>query len=174
MHGGELRIIGSIGNSLVTVNSGATLSGTGVIGGLVATAGSVVAPSVNGVGVLGVNGTINLLTGSMTQLQVTAAGPSDMILGNGVANLGGTVAFTNIGGTYAFNSSILLLEATGGRTGVFDATTGLENLGVMHRSELVYTGNQVFLQMAPNQSKSIVDKGQLSAKLFETATAACL
>ena len=55
---GELRVNGLLSNSRVTVLSGATLSGNGTVGGLIARSGSVVSPGAGGLGMLGVNGAI--------------------------------------------------------------------------------------------------------------------
>lgn len=159
---GELRVIGSIRNSQVTVLSGATLSGNGVIGSLVANLGSTIAPGVNGAGTLRVDGAINLQAGSTVQWQVRAGGPSDLIVGGGAAQLGGTAAFTNLGGTYAFNSTILLMQADGGRTGSFASTNGLAGFGIIYRPELVYTNTQVLLRMAPNLLSNIVGNTPLT------------
>ncbi|WDA40192.1 autotransporter-associated beta strand repeat-containing protein [Erythrobacter sp. BLCC-B19] len=159
---GELRVLGQLGNSQVTVLSGATLSGTGVIGGLVANSGATVAPGANGAGVLGVNGAINLAAGSTLQLQINATGLSDALVATGGANLGGTAAFTNLGGTYAFNSEYVLLQADGGRTGTFAGTTGFAGFGILYRPELVYSANQVRLRMAPNLLSNIVGNAALT------------
>lgn len=160
---GELRVTGSLAGSATTVLSGATLSGTGTVGGLVARSGSVVAPGANGLGMLGVNGAIQLQQGSALRLQVQAPNGSDMLIGNGTMQLGGTAAITNLGGTYAFNSNYLLLQASGGRTGTFDAVTGFGEFGILYRPELVYTANQVLLRMAPNLLTNIVGATPLTA-----------
>ena len=160
---GELRVTGSLAGSATTVLSGATLSGTGTVGGLVARSGSVVAPGANGLGMLGVNGAIQLQQGSALRLQVQAPSGSDMLIGNGTMQLGGTAAITNLGGTYAFNSNYLLLQASGGRTGTFDTVTGFGEFGILYRPELVYTANQVLLRMAPNLLTNIVGATPLTA-----------
>lgn len=160
---GELRVTGSLANSRVTVLSGATLSGNGVIGGLVANSGSTVAPGANDAGVLGVNGAVTLAAGSTLQLQIRANGDSDALVATGAAQLGGTAAFTNLGGTYDFNSEFVLLQAGGGRTGTFNATTGFAGFGILYRPELVYSATQVRLRMAPNLLANIVGNTPLTA-----------
>ncbi|PLK22585.1 hypothetical protein C0V72_14130 [Porphyrobacter sp. TH134] len=146
---GELRVNGGLAGSVVTVQSGATLSGTGVIGGLVAQSGSTIAPRTSP-GTLGVNGNVTLQAGSTTRFEVSASGPSDLILATGTAALGGTAALTNLGGTYAFGSEIVLMQADGGRTGTFENTVGTAEFGILYRPELVYTGTQVRLRLAAN------------------------
>ncbi|WP_446653481.1 autotransporter-associated beta strand repeat-containing protein [Blastomonas sp.] len=160
---GELRVTGSLAGSAATVLSGATLSGTGTVGGLVARSGSVVSPGAGGLGMLGVNGAIQLQQGSTLRLQIQAPSGSDMLIGNGTMQLGGTAALTNLGGTYAFNSNYLLLQASGGRTGTFDAVTGFGEFGILYRPELVYTANQVLLRMAPNLLANILGNTPLTA-----------
>jgi fibronectin-binding autotransporter adhesin len=159
---GELRVTGLLANSRVTVLSGATLSGVGTIGGLTANSGSVIAPGANGAGTLGVNGAIDLQAGSTVQLQIRAGGPSDMIVSNSTAAVGGTAAFTNLGGVYAFNSEVLLLQADGGRTGTFNATSGFAGFGILYRPELVYSATQVRLRFAPNLLANIVGNAALT------------
>ena len=163
VRGGELRVSGQLANSVVTVLSGSTLSGSGTIGGLIANSGSTIAPGANGAGVLGVNGAVNLQAGSTVQLQIRAGGPSDAIVSNGAATLGGTAAFSNLGGVYAFNSEIVLLQADGGRTGTFASTTGFGSFGILYRPELVYTANQARLRFAPNLLANIVGNTALTA-----------
>ena len=160
---GELRVTGSLAGSATTVLSGATLSGNGTVGGLIARSGSVVSPGAGGLGMLGVNGAIQLQSGSTLRLQVQAPSGSDMLIGNGTMQLGGTAAITNLGGTYAFNSNYLLLQASGGRTGTFDAVTGFGEFGILYRPELVYTANQVLLRMAPNLLTNILGNTPLTA-----------
>lgn len=160
---GELRVTGSLTGSATTVLSGATLSGNGTVGGLIARSGSVVSPGAGGLGMLGVNGAIQLQSGSTLRLQVQAPSGSDMLIGNGTMQLGGTAAITNLGGTYAFNSNYLLLQASGGRTGTFDAVTGFGEFGILYRPELVYTANQVLLRMAPNLLTNILGNTPLTA-----------
>lgn len=159
---GELRVNGGLAGSVVTVGTGATLSGTGVIGGLVAQSGSTIAPGTSP-GTLGVNGNVSLQAGSTTVFEVSATGPSDLILATGTAALGGTAALANLGGTYAFGSEYVLLAADGGRSGTFAATTGAGTFGILYRPELVYTPTQVRLRIAPNLLANIVGAAPLTA-----------
>jgi len=165
---GELRVTGALSGSATTVLSGSTLSGTGTLGGLIARSGSVISPGngsagIAGLGMLGVNGAIQLQSGSTLRLQIHAASGSDTLVGNGSAQIGGTAAITNLGGTYAFNSNYLLVQASSGRTGTFENVTGLADFGILYRPELVYTANQVLLRMAPNLLTNIVGTTPLTA-----------
>lgn len=153
--GGELTVQGLLSRSRVTIASGATVSGTGVVGGILAQSGGNVSPGGTAVGMLGVNGNVQFLSGSSFIVQVGAAG-SDLLLSNGTAQLGGTLALTNSGGNYQFNSIYVLLQAAGGRTGTFDITAGLGGFGNMFAPRIVYTDTQVQLLMAPNRLLNIL------------------
>ncbi|WP_143738497.1 autotransporter outer membrane beta-barrel domain-containing protein, partial [Erythrobacter colymbi] len=154
---GELRVNGGLARSVVTVQSGARLSGTGVIGGLIAQSGSTIAPGTSP-GTLGVAGNVTLQAGSTVVYEIAAGAPSDLILATGTASINGTAAFTNLSGANAhvFNSEIVVLQADGGRTGTFANATGLTGFGIIYRPELVYTGTQVRLRFAPNTLANIV------------------
>ncbi|UYV16018.1 autotransporter-associated beta strand repeat-containing protein [Porphyrobacter sp. ULC335] len=162
--GGELRVNGDYRSSVVTVQTGTTLSGTGIIGGLVAQSGSTIAPGTSP-GTLTVNGNVSLAAGSTVQYGIAATAPWDRILATGTASLNGTAAFTNLSGAnaYAFGSTYLLLQADGGRTGTFANTTGFAGFGNIYRPELVYTGTQVSLRFAPNLLANIVGNTALTA-----------
>jgi fibronectin-binding autotransporter adhesin len=163
VRGGELRVTGGLARSVVTVQTGATLSGTGVIGGLVAQSGSTIAPGTSP-GTLGVAGNVTLAAGSTVAYEIGTAGASDLILATGTASLDGTAAFTNLGAAnaHAFNTEIVVLQADGGRTGTFANATGLAGFGNLYRPELVYTGTQVRLRFAPNTLASIVGSTALT------------
>ena len=60
---GRLAVNGFLGNSVVTVGSGATLGGSGTVGGIIAGSGAIVAPG-NSIGTLSVNGNVAFATGS--------------------------------------------------------------------------------------------------------------
>ncbi|BCW90435.1 hypothetical protein sos41_36040 [Alphaproteobacteria bacterium SO-S41] len=155
---GELRVTGNLNSSSVTLLSGTTLSGTGTVGGLVAQSGAVVSAGGNALGGLGVNGNIQLLAGSslLTQLQGGAGGGADALVGNGTAQIGGAITFANLGGLYAFNTNIVIVQASGGLTGTFSGINGLASFGAMYRPELVYTATQAMVRMAPNIVSAIV------------------
>jgi fibronectin-binding autotransporter adhesin len=147
--GGQLAVNGLLSRSVVTVGPGATLMGLGPVGGIVAQAGSIVAPG-NSIGTLQVNGNVQFQTGSTFQVEVSS-GAADLINATGTAQLAGTLALTNLGGTYTLNSSYVILNAAGGRTGTFDLTTGTNAFGPKFRPRVVYTANQVQLLMAANR-----------------------
>ncbi len=169
--GGELRVNGDLRRSVVTVQTGTTLSGNGTIGGLVAQSGSTIAPGTSP-GTLNVNGNVSLAAGSTVQYEIAATAPWDRILATGTASLNGTAAFTNLSGAnaYAFGSTYLLLQADGGRTGTFANTTGFGGFGIIYRPELIYTGTQVSLRFAPNLLTNIVGNTPLTANQRSVVT----
>ena len=73
----------------------------------------------------------------------------------------GTLALSNLGGTYAFNSTYLVLQANS-RTGTFDALTGTNAFGILYRPELVYTASQVLVRLAPNTLAGIIGNQALT------------
>jgi fibronectin-binding autotransporter adhesin len=147
--GGELTVNGPLAGSVVTVSGGGTVSGTGPIGGLIAQSGGTVSPG-NGVGTLTVDGDVALQAGSTYRAEVTPTA-ADRIEATGTAQIGGTLAVNNLGGAYAPFASYVLVDAAGGRSGTFDATTGLSSFGNLLRPQLAYTANQVLLVLGPNQ-----------------------
>jgi fibronectin-binding autotransporter adhesin len=150
---GQLAVNGLLNRSVVTVGAGATLLGTGPIGGLVAQSGSFVAPG-NSVGTLQVNGNVQLLAGSTYQAEITSAA-ADLINATGTAQVAGTLSVINLGGTYTLGTSYVIVNAPGGRTGTFDTATGLGTFGPRLRARVVYTPTQVQLLMALNSLTEI-------------------
>ena len=119
---GTLALRGSLA-STVTVESGATLGGTGSVAGLVANSGATIAP-----GVLGpyarftVTGEASFAAGSTFAVNVGAAGQNDKLVSTGSTTLsGGTVAVSGAGGTYLPSTRYTLLTAEGGLSGTFSS-----------------------------------------------------
>jgi outer membrane autotransporter protein len=144
---GLLSVNGAIANSQVTVNSGATLGGSGTVGSTTIASGGILAPG-NSIGTLTVNGNLNFTAGSVYRVEVDAAGNNDRTNVTGTATLnGGTVDVQASAGTYAANTTYTLLNATGGRTGAFSGVTS--NLAFLTPT-LGYDANNVFLSLARN------------------------
>ncbi|WID95806.1 autotransporter domain-containing protein [Bosea vestrisii] len=145
---GTLSVNGSIApSSLVTVNAGGTLGGTGTVGTTVVNAGGVVAPG-NSIGTLTVAGNVAFAAGSTYQVEINATGQSDRIVTSGAATLnGGRVEVLAENGNYAASTTYTILTAAGGVTGRFaDATSNL----VFLEPSLVYDSNNVVLTMTRN------------------------
>ena len=110
---GTLALRGSLA-STVTVESGATLGGTGAVGGLIANSGATVAP-----GVLGayarftVTGEASFAAGSIFAVNVNPTGENDKLVTTGTTTLsGGTVAVASADGTYLPSARYTLLDRT--------------------------------------------------------------
>lgn len=124
---GTLLVDGSL-TSAVTVDQGAALGGSGVIGGLNAKSGSLVTPT--GAGVLTVKGDARFSKGSYYQVDVGAGDQADKIAVTGKAALdGGTVLIGAQGGNGLLSKEQLLglygkqytiLTAEGGISGRFE------------------------------------------------------
>ena len=103
------------------MESGATLGGTGTVGGIVANSGATVAP-----GVLGpyarftVTGEASFAAGSTFAVNVNPAGQNDKLVTSGATTLsGGAVAVDGASGTYLPSTRYTLLTAQGGVSGTF-------------------------------------------------------
>ncbi len=146
LNAGGLVVNGSLA-SAVTVNGG-TLGGNGTFGGLTVNGGTV-APG-NSIGTFTVNGNFAQGAGSIYQVEVNAAGQSDLITASGSATIsGGTVAVQAQSGTYARNTTYTILTATGGVSGAYSNVTS--NFAFLTPS-LSYNANNVFLTLFQNQS----------------------
>lgn len=83
---GRLLVNGDLAGSIVTVASGATLGGDGTVGGVVALAGSIIAPG-QSIGTLHVTGDYSQAAGSVDEVELNSAGQSDRIVATGAASI---------------------------------------------------------------------------------------
>ncbi len=168
--GGRLSVNGSLANSATTVQTGATIGGTGTVGTLVVQSGGTVAPGNAGVGTLSVNGALTLAAGSTYQAEIS--GPTgDRITASGPASIAGNLVVTNTTPVNAganFNSSYILLSSSA-RTGTF-ATAALGNYGNIFNPTLEYTATSVILRLAPNSLVTIAG-GTLTGNPLAVANA---
>jgi outer membrane autotransporter protein len=175
VNGGVLDVNGSIANSAVTVNQTATLKGTGTVGAITAGNGATVAPG-NSIGTLHVAGNVSFGPNSVYQVEVNAAGQSDLIAAGGAATLtGGTVQVLPLPGLYGATTVYPILTATGGVTGTFASVTSANTLLL---PTLVYKPNEVDLSLAvlslatfaqtPNQiaTANAIQAGGFGSALF--------
>ncbi len=122
---GRLMVNGSAGAGNVTVNSGATLGGHGIITGILTLqAGSTLAPGAS-IGRLTVNNDVVLAGTTLLEISKTAA-TNDQLRVTGLLNYGGTLTVTNLGGTLAAGDSFKLFDLSS-YTGSF-TTTNLPSL----------------------------------------------
>jgi fibronectin-binding autotransporter adhesin len=145
---GTLALRGSLA-STVMVESGATLGGTGTIGGLIANSGATVAP-----GVLGtyarftVTGEASFAAGSTFAVAINPAGQNDKLVTTGTTTLsGGTVAVNGASGTYSPSTRYTLVTAQDGVSGTFSSLStsgGLATLAFLAPT-LSYDADDVYL-----------------------------
>jgi autotransporter-associated beta strand protein len=113
------------GNPLLTLQNGQSLSGFGVVTGLVATVpGASLAPgsssTVGTLTVTGFNNDTNVLRG-VTIMKLNKAGSTNdrLVIQQGNLVLGGSLALTNLAGALAAGDSFTLFSAPGGISGSF-------------------------------------------------------
>lgn len=151
---GELKVNGSIANSVVTILSGATLSGAGTVGGVVATVGSTIAPG-NSPGTLTVAGDYYQASGSTYAAQlVPGSATSDRIAVGGTATIenGAILDLARYGsGAYALDAHYTLLTATGGVTGNY-VLTGDTAISAFYAMAANYDANDVYLDASQTRS----------------------
>ncbi|KAF0104631.1 MAG: YapH protein [Rhodospirillaceae bacterium] len=144
---GVLAVNGSI-NSDVTVGAAGQLRGSGTIFGNL-NAGGVTAPG-NSIGTLNVAGSYTQAAGSTYEVEVNAAGQSDLVNVTGAPGTatinGGMVSVIPILGLYAPRTTYTILSATGGVAGSYAGVgTSLPFL----QSSLSYDANNVYLTLSP-------------------------
>ncbi|MBE1206449.1 autotransporter-associated beta strand repeat-containing protein [Aminobacter carboxidus] len=146
---GKLSVNGSLAKSAVTVASGATLGGTGIIGKLTALSGSTVNAG-SSIGTLSVTGDASFAAGSTFQVDVDTT-KSDRLSVAGKATLsGGTVQVLAGSGNYAPSTQYTILTAATGVLGQFASVTS--NLAFLTPT-LTYTSNAVGLSLDRNDIK---------------------
>jgi fibronectin-binding autotransporter adhesin len=97
----------------VTVQASATLAGTGTLAGPVTlSAKAMLAPGVDGIGVLTFLDTLSLASTSTNVMELNKSlGTNDMVVAN-IVNYDGTLLVTNLAGTLAAGDSFKLFSAT--------------------------------------------------------------
>jgi len=119
VQGGRLALAGTLPGA-VQVQTGATLSGNGSVGGLTIGSGGIVAPG-NSIGTISVAGNFAALAGSTYLAETSAAGTADLIAVSGTASIaqGTTLVVTRDTSGYTVGQRFTVLTATGGITGTY-------------------------------------------------------
>ena len=144
---GTLDVTGSIA-SIVTVEQGATLTGTGTFGRIVANSGGTIAP-----GAVAPFSTLNASTasfasGSYFAVNINPAGQNDKLVTTGATTIsGGAVQVTPTDGIYTLSNKYTLITSGGGVSGAFGAVTGLSSLAFV-TPVLSYDADDVYLGFA--------------------------
>jgi outer membrane autotransporter protein len=146
---GLLVVNGSIANSGITVNAGGSLGGSGTLGSITINGGSL-APG-NSIGTMNVSGSVDFSGGGVYEVEVDAAGNSDLINATAMATLtNGTVLVLPEAGNYSLSTDYTILSAAGGLGGTtFDSISS--NLAFLTPT-LTYDANNVFLNLERNAS----------------------
>jgi fibronectin-binding autotransporter adhesin len=146
--GGTLVVNGSIATSSgVSVQSGATLGGTGTVSSVTLASGGTLAPGSAGAGTLNVNGTVAFASGSDFAVGLTSASSAKLTT-TGAEALNGMLSVVSADGTYMFAQKVTVLTANGGVSGSF-ATQGTITAasGAVFKPTLSYDADDVYLEI---------------------------
>ncbi|WP_339688404.1 autotransporter domain-containing protein [uncultured Parasphingorhabdus sp.] len=132
------------------------LSGSGTLNVpfLTSIAGGIAPGTVGTIGTLTVNGNVILSSGSTLMVDIGASGDSDLLAVNGVADIGGNVVFSPVGGFETTERTYRILTATGGVTNEFDSAT---QISAILSSQLVYSANAVDMTISVQSYQTAVD-----------------
>lgn len=166
--GGILNVAGAIG-AVSTVESGAKLTGSGTVGGVVALTGSTVAPG-NSPGTLTVTGNYSQAAGSSYAAElVRGSSVSDFINVSGTATIasGATLDVSGYGnGSYVVGTRYTVLSAAGGLTGTY--TINGTDISAFYSIDPTYDANNLYLDVI--QSRAFASAA-LTPNQIATATA---
>jgi outer membrane autotransporter protein len=132
----------------ITVDSGATLGGSGTLSTTTINNGAALAPGPpNGIGTLRIIGNLVLASGASYQVRVSPAAAS-LTTVSGMASLGGTLVANATGGAYGIGHKYAVLTASGGVTGTFSSFVA-SGFGASTQPTVTYDANDAFLVLAP-------------------------
>jgi autotransporter-associated beta strand protein len=144
---GRLAVNGSLAASDVDVQSGGIIGGNGTIGGLIVRTNATAAPG-NSIGELTSATFVIFEAGSTYEVEVDAAGNTDLIVATTTATIeGGTIAVLAEDGDYLPQTHYEIVTAGGGVTGTFEDVTS--NLAFLTPT-LSYGPNAVTLTLTRN------------------------
>ena len=162
------------GSGAVTVNTGATLAGTGIISGATTIAsGGTNSPGNNAIGTLTVNSSITLNAGSTTRIEINKnSGTKDLLSASGAMTYGGTLIVTNLSGTLANGDSFKIFN--GGSYGSSFASMSLPSLAsdlMWNTTPLATSGTISVVSTNFALPQSIVWAGDGVANIWDTTAA---
>ena len=151
--GGTLEVNGAIASSNVTVNPGATLSGTGTVGDPIIAAGGTLSPgsTAHPYGTLTITDPLTFASGSFYTVHVSPSANSwvNVTGATGTATLGGaTVNAIWANGSYVAKQ-YTILNASGGVSGTFSSLVDT-NLPANFHTSLSYDANNAYLDLTLN------------------------
>ena len=150
VNGGILQVDGSQPGSTVMVNSGSTLAGTGTVGAITSTGGTV-SPGDSGPGILNAQGNVSLDAASTftAELNGSSAGTGgyDQLNVTGAVNLGGSTLSTSLNSfTPTSGETFTIIQSTSPITGTFNGLPEGASLTIGGLSFTIsYAGNNVVL-----------------------------
>ncbi|GLQ81109.1 autotransporter [Mesorhizobium huakuii] len=157
---GKLVVNGDLSGGSVIASDGGTVGGSGTVLNLSAetvTSGGIIAPG-NSIGTLHVGNAIKFDPGSIYQVQVNAAGASDLIAAGGTATInGGTVEAQAAAGKYAASTQYAILTAAGGVSGTKYTAVTVDSPFL--KASLSYDLNDVFLTLDRINANAFHDIG---------------
>jgi len=145
---GLLSVNGSLANSAVTVQSGASLGGNGTVGATVIRSSGIAAPG-NSIGTLHINGALVQNAGSIYNVELdpnTTA--SDLILVTGPATIQGGAGLNVIKyvpGDYRLGTVYTVLNASGGVNGVYTLSGQTQGVSAFLGLKDSYDANHAYL-----------------------------
>jgi autotransporter-associated beta strand protein len=146
VNAGTLFVNGSIANSAVTVNAGATLAGIGTVGATTINSGGIFAPGTSP-GTMTVQGNLAFQSGAIYLVQVNpSTASSTNVTAGGSATLAGTVQAAFAAGSYAART-YTILSAAGGLNGTTFNTLTTSNLPAGFTASLSYTATDAILNL---------------------------
>ena len=165
---GTLNLTGSIASSATTVQTGATLIGTGTTGALNVQAGGTVSPgsTPGAIATLNVNGAATLA--GTYNVNLAAAGGADRITATGPLSLGGSLVVSPTGTFNTFYQGFTVASGST-RSGTF-ASTSLGSFGVPFVPVVEYTGTSAIVRLNPASLTSLAGPG-LSGNALAVANA---
>jgi outer membrane autotransporter protein len=151
VNAGALVVNGSIAtSSLLTVNAGSLVGGTGTLPSTMINGGAL-APG-NSIGTLAVQGTLALSATATQQIEVSATA-ADRTNVSGTATLGGTVQVAATPDDYGPHTSYVILHAEGGVSGAETLSTTVSS--VFLDPTLSFDANNVFLDLTQLPFRSV-------------------
>ncbi len=149
VQGGVLLVDGAAG--VVTVQSGATVGGSGTVAGLVIDSGATAAPGGTlagpSIGTLNVTGNVSFAANSFYQVSANGVGQASKIDATGLTTLSGGTVQVVASGAFAPTTKYTILTSTSGVNGTFTGVTS--NLAFLAPT-LSYDTDDVFLTLARN------------------------
>ena len=135
-------------NGDVTVDNGATLRGTGTIGGNLTNSG-LVEPGTTGFGTLSVSGNYVQTSDGTFEVTIDPDGSTDLLAVGGSASLAGTLAMNLNSGTYTVGTDYTILTAADGVSGGFSSVAYDPGFAAYLTPKLVYNADSVEIELTP-------------------------